>query len=97
VIREGLTWIDAEATQRFSTGFADCAAAQQLTILEDIATEGTEALRRGRAFFLLLRDRVAGGYYTTPEGWKAIGYTGNVPLAEFPGPPAEALRHAGLA
>ncbi|HEX8310124.1 MAG TPA: gluconate 2-dehydrogenase subunit 3 family protein [Chthoniobacteraceae bacterium] len=42
VIREGLTWIDAEATHRFSTGFANCAAAQQRAILEDIATEGIE-------------------------------------------------------
>ena len=24
-----------------------------------------------------------GAYYGTPEGWKAIGYEGNTPLASF--------------
>lgn len=96
VIREGLAWIDAEATQRFGANFAACAPAQQAKILDDIGAEGSEARRAGRAFFMLLRDRVAGGYFSTPEGWKAIGYTGNAPMAEFPGPPQEALQHLGL-
>lgn len=97
VIQDGLSWIDAEAKKRFDKGFAEIAPDQQESILAAINEEGTEARTRGRAFFLLLRDRVAGGYYTTPEGWKALGYTGNAPLAEYPGPPPEALRHAGLA
>ncbi|HYR58162.1 MAG TPA: gluconate 2-dehydrogenase subunit 3 family protein [Chthoniobacteraceae bacterium] len=97
ILRDGFAWIDAEATKRFSKGFADCEPAQQTAILEDIGRQGSDARKHGRDFFLLLRDRVAGGYYTTPEGWKAIGYVGNVPLAEFPGPPAEALAHIGLA
>jgi len=97
VIRDGLAWIDAEAGKRFGKGFADCEVAQQTAILEDIVKEGTEARKQARAFFVVFRDRVAGGYYTTPEGWKAIGYTGNVPMAEFAGPPAEVLAHLGLA
>lgn len=96
-IRDGLAWIDGEATKRFGKNFADSAAEQQKQIIEDIAKRDTDEKKFGRAFFLLLRDRVAGGYYTTPEGWKALGYTGNVPMAEFPGPPPEALKHAGLA
>jgi hypothetical protein len=97
VIRDGLAWLDAEATKRFGKGFADSTAAQQIAIIEDIGKEGTDARKQARSFFVLFRDRAAGGYYTTPEGWKAIGYTGNVPLAEFPGPPPEALKHVGLA
>ena len=97
IIRGGLAWMDGEAGRRFGKGFADCAAEQQTAIIEDIVKEGTEARKRAHAFFVLFRDRVAGGYYTTPEGWKAIGYTGNVPMAEFPGPPPEALAHIGLA
>lgn len=97
MIRNGLAWIDREAGTRYGKGFADCAASEQTQILEAITTEGTDARKQGRGFFVLFRDRVAGGYYTTPEGWKAIGYTGNVPLAEFPGPPPEALAHVGLA
>jgi hypothetical protein len=97
LIRDGLAWLDGEANKRFGKGFADCAVAQQTAVVEDIVKEGTEARKQARAFFVVFRDRAAGGYYTTPEGWKAIGYTGNVPMAEFPGPPPEALAHAGLA
>ena len=48
-------------------------------------------------FFSKFRDLTAGGFYTTPVGMKDIGYTGNVPLDKFDGPPLEALRKAGLA
>jgi hypothetical protein len=97
IIRTGIVWLEREAQTRFGKGFADSAGAQQSEILEAIVTEGTDARKQGRAFFKLMRDRVAGGYYTTREGWAAIGYTGNVPLVDFPGPPPEALTHAGLA
>ena len=60
--------------------------------------DGTAAWRAAFSFFRLFRDRVAGGYYSTPEGWKAIGYAGNVPLVgDYPGPPPEVLKHLGLA
>jgi hypothetical protein len=65
--------------------------------VEDIVKEGTEARKQARSFFVLFRDRAAGGYYSTPAGWKAIGYIGNVPLAEYPAPPPEVLKHLGLA
>src|SRR5215210_5130663 len=68
-IRAGLVWIDAEAQRRFGKVFAEASAEQQLTILQEIVTEGSEARKQARSFFVLLRDRVAGGYYTTPEGW----------------------------
>lgn len=97
ILREGLSWLDAEARSRFGKGFAECALDAQTAIVSDIVTEGTTARKQARSFFLLFRDRATGGYYTTPEGWKAIGYTGNVAMAEFPGPPPEALKQAGLA
>ena len=97
VIRDGLAWIDAEARKRFSKTFAGSTTEQKTALVDDMLKEGTEARKQGRAFFLLFRDRAAGAYYTTPEGWKAIGYTGNAPMVEFPGPPPEALKHAGLA
>lgn len=97
VIREGLAWIDGEAKKRFSKGFPDAAAAEQTALLDDIVKEGTEARKAAYGFFTNFRDKVAGGYYSTPEGWKAIGYVGNVPMAEFPGPPPEVLKHLGLA
>ena len=97
VIREGLAWIDGEAKKRFGKGFADAGAGEQTALLDDIVKEGTEARKAAYSFFTNFRDKVAGGYYSTPEGWKAIGYVGNVPMAEFPGPPPEVLKHLGLA
>ncbi len=96
VIREGLAWLNGEANRRFGKAFPECSVDAQTAILSDIVAEGTAARKQARSFFLLFRDRAAGGYYTTPEGWKAIGYTGNVALAEFPGPPPEVLKQAGL-
>jgi len=31
-----------------------------------------------------LRFLVVSAYYTTPEGFKDIGYTGNIPLSSYP-------------
>jgi hypothetical protein len=97
IIRAGLAWIDGEAKKRFQKGFADCAPADQTAILDDIVREKTDAHKKGFDFFRNFRDKVTGGYYSTPEGWKAIGYVGNQPLLEFPGPPPEVLKHLGLA
>ena len=97
VIRGGLAWLEDEAKKRFGKSFADGAAEQQAALVDDIVKDGTEARRQAFDFFQLFRNRVAGGYYSTPEGWKAIGYTGNVPIAgDYPGPPPEVLKHLGL-
>jgi len=96
VIRPGLAWIDAEARTRFGKGFAEVDPTQQTALLEDIVKSGSPANKAAYSFFKLIRDRVAGGYFSTPEGWKAIGYTGNVPSTEFAGPPPEVLQHLGL-
>ena len=97
VIRARLAWIEADARKRFGKGFADAATEQQTEILDEIVKEGTDARKQAFSFFTLFRDRTTGGYYSTPEGWKAIGYVGNVPLMDFPGPPPEVLKHLGLA
>jgi hypothetical protein len=96
-LRKGLVWLDAESKKRFGKIYAEAAAEQQVAILDDIVKEGTEARKQAYGFFKMFRDRVAGGYYSTPIGWKAIGYIGNTPMAEFPGPPPEVLKHLGLA
>lgn len=96
-LRKGLAWLDQEAERRFKAGFANASPEQQTALLEDIVTEGSQARKQALSFFRLLRDRVAGGYYSTPEGWRALGYTGNTPQIEFAGPPAEALKQLGLA
>jgi hypothetical protein len=96
VIRPGLEWINDAAKKRFKKPFAECTLADQTAIVDDIVKDGTDAHKKAFNFFKNFRDRVTGGYYSTPEGWKAIGYVGNTPLVEFPGPPPEVLKHLGL-
>jgi hypothetical protein len=98
-ILDGLGWIDAEAQRRFTLPFAALSVAQQTQICDDICNPATARPAHAGAvkFFKKFRDLTSGGYYTTPQGMKAIGYTGNVPLPAFAGPPIEALRHVGLA
>ena len=99
MILNGLAWIDAESQRRHGANFADLSLARQTGICDDICDPQTAKSEHAAAvrFFKRFRDLAAGGYYTTPQGMEAIGYLGNTPLAEFPGPPIEALRHVGLA
>jgi len=98
LILGGLTWIEGESAARFQAAFADLTDAQRAAICDDICyLPRAKASRREPAkFFARFRDLVAGGFYTTPEGTRDIGYVGNVPLAAFAGPPPEVLRQAGL-
>jgi hypothetical protein len=47
-------------------------------------------------FFARFRNLTAGGFYTTPQGWKDIQYIGNVALTKFDGPPPEVLKYLNL-
>ena len=98
VVLDGLKWIDDEAHQRFSKAFADLPLEQQTVICDDLASAKPKPEhKKAVSFFKRFRDLTAGGYYTTAEGMKAIGYVGNVPSGTFDGPPMEALKHVGLA
>ena len=98
-VLEGLAWIDAEAQKRFGANFADLVRKQQALICDDICyvAKAKPEFQKAAQFFKRFRDLTAGGFYTTPEGMKDIGYVGNVPLPEFPGPPPEVLKKLGLA
>ncbi len=98
IILDGLEWIDAEAQHRFNRNFSLLSEKEQTAICDDIcfAQKATPAFARGAKFFARFRDLTAGGFYTTPQGMKDIGYTGNVPLATFDGPPHEVLQKLGL-
>jgi len=96
-IRNGLAWFDTESKRRFGKVFAEASATDQLSLLDAVLVEGSPERKAAYSFFKLFRDRAAGGYYSTQEGWKALGYMGNVPQLAFAGPPTEALKHLGLA
>ncbi len=95
---DGLAWIEAEAQKRFQSSFADLVHKQQTMICDDIcyAPKAKPEFKKAAQFFRKFRDLTAGGFYTTPEGMKDIGYTGNVPLDKFAGPPPEVLQKLGL-
>ena len=98
-IRAGLLWLDGEALKRFGKKrFIQLTETEQHSLCDDIRNSATATApnKTAAAFFSKMRDLAAGGFYTTPEGWKDLGYVGNVPLAEFPGPPPEVLKHLGL-
>jgi hypothetical protein len=99
IVLPGLVWLDTEAQKRFGKAFSTLDAQQQSAIADDICSAAKAAPQFAAAakFFAKFRDLTAGGFYTTPVGMKDIGYTGNVLLEKFDGPPLEALKKAGLA
>lgn len=97
-IVEGLAWLEEESRKRFGNDFTNLGPRQKVAICDDICHEpdAKPQFKRAAAFFRRFRDLTAGGYYTTPEGMKDIGYVGNIATATFDGPPPEVLRKLGL-
>jgi hypothetical protein len=94
----GLEWLDEESMRRAGNVFADAGPVLQHAICSDICFEAAVApqFQQAARFFACFRDLTAGGFYTTPVGMKDIGYIGNVPRSEFPGPPLALLTELGL-
>ena len=98
-IIEGLAWLDAEARKRYQNDFVNLVARQRNAICDDICyvPNAKPEFHHGAQFFHRFRDLTAGGYYSTPEGMRDIGYVGNVAIEKFEGPPPEVLKKLGLA
>jgi hypothetical protein len=98
LVVEGLAWLDTEAQKRFGNDFINLVASQKNAICDDICyvPKAKPEFAKPAQFFKKFRDLTAGGYYTTPEGMKDIGYVGNVPTVTFDGPPPEVLKKLGL-
>lgn len=98
IVLPGLDWLDAEATKRFGGVFAALKPEQQKAICDDICFEpkAKDELKASAKFFSKFRSLAAAAYYATPDGWKAIGYVGNVPSLTYDGPPAEVLAKLGV-
>ncbi len=96
-ILKGLDWLDEEAGRRSAKNFVSLDAETQFSICHELSILAKKDRRKfPGSFFQRLRDLVAGGYYTTPEGMKDIGYRGNVAMTEWNGPPPEVLEKLGL-
>jgi len=97
-IRGGIAWINGESITRFSKPFHEISEAERTLICDDICfvPKAKPGYGAGASFFDRVRDLTAGAFYTTPEGWKDVGYIGNVALPEFKGPSVEVLQKLGL-
>jgi hypothetical protein len=98
IVLGGLGWINEETRRRFGKDFADLDEKQVKAVCDDLCHEpdAKPEHAEGARFFAKFRDLTTSGFFTTPEGMKDIGYVGNLPLAEFKGPPREVLEKLGL-
>ncbi len=98
-VRGGLVWLDVESKKRFGKRFTALTNAQRTQICDDICytPKAKPEFVAAARFFDKVRDLTAEGFYTTDAGMKDIGYVGNVAMLKFDLPPAEVLKHLGLA
>ncbi|WP_439556332.1 gluconate 2-dehydrogenase subunit 3 family protein [Dyadobacter sp.] len=96
-LRGGLKWLDRESSKRFGKIFTLATKAQQIQIIDDIAypEKAKPIYSQGVAFFNLMRNLTASGYYTSKIGIAALGYMGNTPNV-WEGVPADVLKQYGL-
>ena len=96
-LRGGLAWLDTQAKRRFEKKFIDCASAQQIEIVEDIAYPQRKkpGMSQGIAFFSLMRNLTASGFWSSQIGIADIGYEGNRPN-QWTGVPEEVVKQYGL-
>lgn len=96
-MRGGLKWLDIQCLNRFQKTFKDASEKQRIEMVEDIAypKKVKPGMQQGTAFFSLMRDLTASGFFTTEMGVKDLGYVGNVPN-KWTGVPADVLKQYGM-
>ena len=97
-MRGGLRWLDMQCLKRFNNSFADCNKQHQMEMVDAIAypKKAKSEMKPGVAFFNLMRNLTATGFYTSEIGGKDVGYIGNVPN-QWNGVPDDVLKQYNLA
>ncbi len=97
-MRGGLRWLDMQCLTRYKNSFAECNKQQQIEIVDAIAypKKAKPEMKQGVAFFNLMRNLTASGFYTSQIGVKDVGYMGNAPN-QWNGVPADVLKQYNLA
>jgi len=97
-MRGGLRWLDIHSHRRHGKPFTDLSADQRISIVDEIAypKKASPEVSQGVAFFSLMRNLTASGFYSTQMGNRDIGYVGNAPN-QWNGAPKEVLAQYGLA
>lgn len=86
-MRGGLRWLDNRCRDQFNAAFADCTAAQQTSLLDQIT---------GNEFFIRFRDLTATGFWTSKMGIADLRYVGNTVVHQWNGCPEAALAKLGV-
>jgi hypothetical protein len=96
-MRGGLRWLDLQCLKRYEHTFKDCSHNQQIEMVTEIAypAKAKPEMKQGVAFFNLMRDLTASGFFTSKIGLADIGYMGNAP-GKWTGVPDDVLRQYGL-
>ena len=94
----GLRWLDIQSNKQFQNAFVDCNQQQQLALVDQIAypKKAKPEMKPGVAFFNLVRNLTATGFYTSEIGVKDVGYMGNAPN-QWNGVPDDVLKQYNLA
>jgi len=96
-MRGGLRWLDVQCLKRFDKSFVDCTEKERMEMVDEIAwpKKAKPEMAQGVAFFNLMRDFTASGFFTSQMGVKDLGYVGNTPN-KWNGVPDEVLKQYGL-
>lgn len=97
-MRGGLKWLDVQCQRRYGQVFVKCDNVQQLQLVDEIAypAKAKPEMAQGVAFFSLMRNLTASGFFTSEIGVKDIGYVGNRP-GMWDGVPDDVLEAHGFA
>jgi len=97
-MRGGLRWLDMQCLTRYDKAFKDCNHTQQMEMVDLIAwpKKAKPEMQQGVAFFNLMRNLTATGFYTTEMGVKDVGYKGNAPN-QWNGVPDDVLKQYNMA
>jgi gluconate 2-dehydrogenase gamma chain len=97
-LRGGLRWLDLQCLNRYGHAFTECSNAQQMEMINEIAfpKKAKPEMLQGVAFFNLVRNLTATGFYTSEIGVKDVGYIGNAPF-NWNGVPDDVLKQYNLA
>ena len=97
-MRGGLRWLDMQCLKRYEKAFKDCSQQQQIEMVDEIAypDKAKPEMKQGVAFFSLVRNLTASGFYTSEIGIKDIGYAGNTPN-KWNGVPDDVLKQYNMA
>jgi gluconate 2-dehydrogenase gamma chain len=97
-MRGGLRWLDLHASRRYEKSFKSCSQEERISIVDEIAypKKAKPEVAQGVAFFNLMRNLTATGFYTSKIGVEDVGYKGNTPN-QWNGVPDDVLKQYGVA